>query len=166
MTAPEANPNLDVLIDEALQLRRGLSLPTIDQGPVAVMEQLIEVRTRLDRAEELLSIVTRFRTIVRTRNKNASGTLEEAWAARVVPTNGRRRLGSDGWGGSAPRERYAEADLATLDEKRNVRRLEILFDQVNDAVEVIRQAHRGLDSTRMDLHLILRAMSVETSLER
>lgn len=166
-TATDLNPNLEALITEALGLRSGLVLPSIDQGPVEVLERLIEVRTRLDRVEELLSRAVRFRTAVRVRLKEASGSLDEAWASKVAqPAAVRRRAASDGWGGAAPRERYAEADLATLEEKRNVRRLEQWFDQVNDAVEVIRQAHRGLDTTRQDLHLILRAMSVESSLER
>jgi hypothetical protein len=165
-TASDLNPNLEALLSEALGLRSGLSLPSINQGPVEVLERLIDVRTRLDRVEELLSRAVRFRTAVRSRLKEASGSLDEAWATKVAQPSARRRVASDGWGGSAPRERYAEADLATLDEKRNVRRLEQWFDQVNDAVEVIRQAHRGLDTTRQDLHLILRAISVESALER
>jgi hypothetical protein len=165
-TAADLNPNLEALITEALGLRSGLSLPSINQGPVEVLERLIDVRTRLDRVEELLSRAVRFRTAVRARLKEASGSLDEAWATKVAQPSARRRAASDGFGGSAPRERYAEADLATLDEKRNVRRLEQWFDQVSDAVEVIRQAHRGLDTTRQDLHLILRAISVESALER
>jgi hypothetical protein len=158
--------DLDRLIEEALRLRQSEALPSIDQGPAEVLAQLALVRTRLDRLEELLSIAVRFRGRIREALKAANASVEDRWAEVVSAPSRRPRAGSDGWSGSAPRERYAEADLATLDQKRVQRRVEKSSDLANDAVDLIRQAHRGLDSTRLDLHLILRAMSVESFLER
>jgi hypothetical protein len=157
--------NLDTIINEALVLRRGIELPTIDQGPVEVLARLIAVRSRLDRVEELLSTVARFRGQVRSQHKDATAEFDEAWASQITSAN-RRGRGSDGWSDPAPRERYATADVATLDLKRRVRQLDKILDTANDAIYVIERVQRGLDSTRMDLHLILRAMSVETQLER
>jgi hypothetical protein len=162
----DPGPDLERLIEEALRLRQSLPLPTIDQGPVEVLERLADVRTRLDRLEELLSIAVRIRGRLRASLKEANASVEDRWAEFVSAPSRRPRAGSDGWSGSAPRERYAEADLATLDQKRLQRRVEKASDHSNDAVDIIRQAHRGLDSTRLDLHLVLRAMSVESVLER
>lgn len=157
--------DLNPLIEESLRLRVGVSLPTIDQGPVEVLSSLIGIRSRLDRIEEILSIVVRFRGQIQSSFKSATAELEEAWAAQVSSPS-RRGRGSTDWNAPAPRERYAEADLATLDLKRRQRQWEHMFDTANVAVDVIQRTHRGLDATRMDLHLILRAMSVETALER
>lgn len=157
--------DLDPLVEESLRLRTGISLPTMDQGPVEIVSILTEIRSRLDRIEEILSIVVRFRGQIQSLFKSATAELEEAWASQVSAP-GRRDRGVSDWSAPAPRERYAEADLATLDLKRRQRQLERMLDTTNVAFDVIQRTHKGLDATRMDLHLMLRAMSVETVLER
>lgn len=167
MTITRGYPGLDLdpLVDEVLNLRHGSTLPSIDQGPTEVLARLTDIRTRLDRVEEILSTVIRFRGRVQAECKVATAEAEELWAAKVVEPSRRGRTQTE-WGAPAPRERYAEADLATLEPKRKQRQLERAVDTANTAVEVIQRAHRGLDSTRQDLHLILRAMTVESQLER
>lgn len=154
------------MVTEARQLRAPSDLPSLESGPGVVWEHLVAIRTRLDRIEELLSRTIRVRTKVRAQAKTAAAEVEDAWAAQVGRSPSRKQASFGGPGDQAPRERYADADLAVLEQRRAQRQVQGLADQVEDAVEVIRMTHRGLDSMRMDLHTMMRSFSVGSSLER
>lgn len=151
------------MITEARQLRAPSGLPGLESGPAVVWEHLVAARTRLDRIEELLSRTLRLRTKVRSQARASAAEVDEAWAQQVGRGPSRKQAS---FGDQAPRERYADADLAVLDQRRAQRQAQELADQVEDAVEIIRMTHRGLDSMRMDLHTMMRAFSVGSSLER
>lgn len=159
--------DLDTLINLSREVRdaQRFTLPFIEDGPKVLLERLASVRTAMDTIDGYLVAAIRFRTKMREASSIAVGEHDDAWS-RVAGSAAKRGRGADGWGEPAPRERYASADLAVLDEKIKMRKFTRWLATSEDAVVVITQMYRGLDSLRQDLHLILRAMSVESSLER
>jgi hypothetical protein len=158
--------DLAKLVDPILDLRAKIPpLPAIEDGPRAALEYLAEVRSAMDRVDVALTTAVRFRSRIREAFKLATAAHDDAWAAATGGASKRGR-GQSGWGEPAPRERYAEADLATLNERRQMRKFDRWLDESNDTVDIIQRTYRYLDEVRKDLHLILRGMSVESSLER
>lgn len=155
---------LDARITETHRLRRECQAPPMSDGPVAVLTALVDARARLDRVEELLSEVLRLRNSARRLARAAKDEVDDAWAAKVAGPGGRRSRGD--FGDPAPRERYAEADLAVLEQRRRERQYAEQLAQAEEATEFVQLAHRGLSEVRRDLHVMLRAMEVERSLER
>lgn len=141
---------------QALRYLDGLPHPSL--GASEVLRRLSAVRVRLDEVDGLLVEVAQFRTGVRVLFKEASAQLDDRWAAHVSG-NGRPRRASFGSEIDAPREKYARADLATLDDRRLSRDRERVLDASEDAYRIIEKIFRGLDSVRMDLHALLRLMS-------
>lgn len=147
------------------ELRSEAVVPALSDGPAAVLAALVEIRSLLDRVEHLLSELLRLRGWSRRAARTGKDEADDAWAERVT-SSGNRRPGRGDFGDPAPRERYAEADLAVLSQRRTERRLAEMRDHAEEAVEVAQLAHRGLSDLRRDLHVMLRAMEVEHSLER
>jgi hypothetical protein len=143
-------------------LRAGLTLPALGDGPGGLLEVLVDVRSRLDQVEEFLTQLTRLRGAARRAARQAKDVADDAWNASV--TGGQRRRGD--FGEAAPRERYAQADLAVLDRRREERRMAYRVSFAEEAVELTQLAYRGLSDTRRDLHVLLRAIEIENSLER
>lgn len=143
------------------------NLPSLEHGPVPLTEMLVDVRHRMDAVEVLQDEIIAFRTRARVLLKESEAAVDDKWAERVVqPQSTRRRASFDGTFDAAPRERYAQADLAVLEDRRRARRRDRVMDACNDAVDRVRTAYRGLDGVRMDLHAMVRGLSVETRLER
>jgi hypothetical protein len=165
MTAPEVSDDsvltieaqLIVAVDEARSLRFTGSLPDAAVGLVAVWARLQLVRANLDRVEELLGEVSRFRTGARVLLKEASARVDDRWAERV--SGGRGRPGFGGSEIDGPRERYARADVAVVGDRIVARQRERVFDAVQDAHAEIDRIRRGLDAVRMDLHALVRVLS-------
>ncbi len=153
-----------------MELRSGAPMPALSDGPSVIAEALVEVRSRLDRVEEQLSQLLRLRAAARRRARSAKDEVEDAWAERVAGNGSARRSRGNTamWsaGDTAPRERYAEADLAVLDQRRAERRYGEQSAHAEEAVEVVQLAHRGLSDLRRDIHVMLRAFEMENSLER
>ena len=143
-------------------LRAGLTLPALGDGPGGLLEVLVDVRSRLDQVEEFLTQLTRLRGAARRATRQAKDAADDGWNASV--TGGQRRRGD--FGEAAPRERYAQADLAVLDRRREERRMAYRVSVAEEAVELTQLAYRGLSDTRRDLHVLLRAIEIEHSLER
>jgi len=143
-------------------LRAGLTLPALGDGPGGLLEVLVDVRSRLDQVEEFLTQLTRLRGAARRATRQAKDAADDGWNASV--TGGQRRRGD--FGEAAPRERYAQADLAVLDQRREERRMAHRASVADEAVELTQLAYRGLSDTRRDLHVLLRAIEIENSLER
>ena len=144
-------------------LRVGLTLPALGDGPGGLLEVLVDVRSRLDQVEEFLTQLTRLRGAARRAARQAKDAADDGWNASV--TGGQRPRRGD-FGEAAPRERYAQADLAVLDRRREERRMAYRVSVAEEAVELTQLAYRGLSDTRRDLHVLLRAIEIENSLER
>lgn len=159
--------HLDDAVEVVIKLRAGNSvrLPSPDEGPLEAMDCLRAVRSGLDQIETHLTDLIRRRGSLREEWKAARATHEDAWS-EVVGVAAKKGRGATGWGEPAPRERYAEADLKTFAQRVAMRRQESLLDQANDAVDVVSRMYKSMDDLRRDIHLSIRAMSVESALER
>lgn len=155
---------LSSYVAEALNLRFSGALPTSAASVADMLDALLDVRQRLDRVEELLTKVIRLRARVHRAATLTTATVDESWdravqAQRTAPV-------SRGDNFSGPRERYAEANLTVLEERRAARIATELASHADEAHDVIRLVHRGLDGVRHDHLTILRAVQFETSLDR
>lgn len=163
---------LKEMIEEALELRYGtagdpdgtLDLPPSSSSQQDVLETLLRVRARADRLEEIYARLIRTRADGNRRFTLAKATAQEAWNDHL----GQQRRASARRGGEfeGPRERYAEADLATLSQQREQRAAERLVSHIEEALDVVKLAHRSLDGFRQDVLAILRSYAFESHLER
>lgn len=158
---------VEELAREALRVRfesiDGEPAPTLPDSGVPVQEvldSLVRVRRRLDRVEGILvraiSIagqIARMATVVEAQ-------ASEKWDEALVSDP---RINSGGF--VAPKEKYAQANLAVMGVRRKAQVAATAVRVTSDAVEVVRVAHRGLDSLRYDHVVMIRAATVMTSLE-
>jgi len=150
-------------VEAVLVLRKDLTVPAPGDGPVAVLEALMKVRGRLDQVEENLTQLFRLRGAVRRAACRAKDDADDQWNQTVTGTHRPRR---GDFGEAAPRERYAQADLAVLTQRRTERALADQVAVAEEAVEVSQLVHRGLSDIRRDLHVMLRGIELESALER
>lgn len=153
-------------VKEALDLRfaqNGGEYLSTEHGSNPVLNGLLSVRGRLDRVEELLSMATRARGRVGRAVAVAKAVNDDRWDVEVRAEGARpMRQGEF----VAPREKYANANLETLNEKRDFRAAERLYSFADEAYEVIRTVYRGLDNVRQDHLAVIRHLSWESNLER
>lgn len=154
---------LDMMVREAISLRFDTKLPVYPAAAPLVLEALLEVRSRLDRVEELLGQVVRMRSRVAERANLATATVGDAWDSEA--TRMRQAPVSMGEYSSA-KERAAEANLAVLDLRREQRSAAELLAACESARDVIRLSHSGLEGLRHDLRTWLHALSFESHLDR
>lgn len=159
-------------IEEAVDLRYGRIKGIPDLAPYSdllapfqVTEQLTFIRQRLDRLEELLVNSVRARASLKRAYQQTKDELQLAWDTHVTSTSAVRRpvLTQEYVTG---KEKFAEANLATLELQRTERKAREVLSFAEEAVDVIKQLHYGLDGIRHDLLSQVKAMQVESHLER
>lgn len=160
---PEMENRLLTSVSEALNLRQ-VEPPPVLAGPAELSAYLVDARGRLDRVEEHLSLALRIRATVQRSLANATATADDAWDVAITTRRSAPLVRGDEY--SSARERYAEANLATLDARKAVRRLTDLASRCDEAVDVLRLCHRGLDGVRHDALTMFRALAFESHLER
>jgi hypothetical protein len=163
---PEPLPTpLGSLADEAVTLRfQGLPTLRPETGVSDVLEGLREIRRRLDRVDEIVLILARYKGRATRALAAASGVAQDAWDRSSQQVRDVARGRGDTYVG--PRERYADSNLATLAERRSERSAQTLVSMVEEAYDVARSASRGLDGVRSDFLAYLRGLQFESSLER
>lgn len=152
-------------IEETLELCLSYKMPDIDSDPVSVAAiTLADVRQRLDRVDTLLSNTIRLRARAYRMLATVKAEAEDAWDAAAM----KRRAAPVQRGDEfySAREREAEANLATLDKRIGVRKATEVAHLCDEAHDVIRIHHRGLDRVRADVLALLRAAQFESHLER
>lgn len=149
---------------EALDLRFAGGLPGPQSAPKQILDALLDVRRRLDRVEALLGRAVRIRARCARASAAAKAAADDAWDRAAQ--RGRSAPVARGDEFSSARERHADANLAVLDERRAAREAAGLADHADEAVEVLRLAHRGLADLRQDVMAILRALQFESHLDR
>lgn len=156
--------SLQSMVDEALEHRITAILPPVGASSAMVQESLHAVRQRLDRVEELLGKALTLRARAHSRATNAQHVLDDAWDLAAQ----RRRTAPVAFGAeyTSARERNAEANLATLDQRAAQRIHADAAQRCDNAVEFLRLTYRGLEGIRQDHHMILRALQFESSLDR
>lgn len=149
---------------EVLDLRFTHTIPAAGAAQEDIMRSLIDARQRLDRVEELLVRTLRIRARAHRSATAARASADDEWsrAVRNVATSSVRQ-GPEFQG---PRERYAEADLATLEQRRHARQAEALAGQCDETYDAIRTMYRGLDGLRQDHVTMLRSQQFATHLEQ
>lgn len=166
MTDPERvfADRLGGLVRQGLDLRFGVGLPGAAAAPPEVLAVLLEVRGRLDRLESLLLESLRLRDGARQARTAAEAEAGEAWDQQAAA--GSPALLSKAGDYTGPRERYAQYNIATLDQQRQSQRAARVAAAAEGAYEQLRVLHRGLDGLRQDLVTALRAVQFESSIER
>jgi hypothetical protein len=162
MSDDDVRAQLDELVVEAIRLRFDTPPPRL-RSPHELLDALYDVRVRLDRVEQILSQAQRLRARARDAAASAEALAEEAWD-RAAQQARNSPVSRDDY--SSARERAAEANLAVLTERRTARAASALASYVDNQVDVLRTANRGLDGLRHDLLAALRAFQIESSLER
>lgn len=147
-----------VWVEEALAIRAQSGSCVVPSDPVSGLDALVQVRASLDRLEEILSRATRARGRVLRATTHAKALADDRWDEIAKNTRHQEF--------TATREKYADINLETLEERRTARAAEHLLSAVNEAYEIIRLAHRGLEGVRQDYLAMLRTLSFESHLER
>jgi hypothetical protein len=149
-------------VDEAWNLRKGLAVPRLDDGPTALHEQLLAARRALDRVEELVVVASRAVTVAHGQWMVRQDALQEAEDRIMSNQNVGRQLGDFSTG----RERMALVASKTGVQRVEARRAERTYEVLKSALEQLRIIHRGVNSVRYDCDTRLRLMTFERSLER
>lgn len=165
--ADEARDRIRGWLQEAVDLRGNLGMDAYDDlsNPYQVVEQLSRVRATLDRIEELLVLATRAKASLTRAHRTTKDEQQLAWDQHVTSQSALKRpvLTQEYVTG---KEKFAEANLATLELQRAERKSLEVLSFAEEALDVIRIIHRGLEGIRQDLLAQIRAIQVESQLER
>jgi hypothetical protein len=156
--------SLDVYVNEALDLRFGYELPDVHGSPKETLDALHEIRGRLDRVEYLYGRVMRIRARTKRYADASKARADEAWDIELQSF--RQRTDRRGDEFVSAKERYAHANLATVDDQREARQAAELASIAEEAHDLLRLTHRGLADLRQELLAVLRGFQHESSLER
>lgn len=131
-------------------------------APSQVMEELWDVRVRIDQIEELLLQTYRLKEKLKRAYIASKAIYEDKWDEEYkrVSNNITSRMGDY----TSARERAAEINLKLLDFKRSERLANELSSTANETYEYIKIAHNGIDAVKHDLQSIIRVYQIESSL--
>lgn len=160
----DVEAQLAPFVEEVLRLRLAASIPSSSAIPQAVLDSLLEVRAKSDRVEAINIQVMRLRHRVARRVAAVKATADDAWSQAIADIKKAGARSGDQYEG--PRERYAQADLATLSVKREMRKAEELLSIVDEASDVIKTALRGLNEVIQDHRIWLRTIQVQSYIEK
>lgn len=164
MSHSDTQEILASLMKEAVTLRFEESIPPSGAGPQEVLESLLACRRRADRLEGLYLRTLNIRGQLSRIAYLDKVEAEEEWATSLVKIKNSPAYRGENFSG--PRERYAEADLETLEYKRKSHKSSELLEIANEAVDIIRTALRGLNDTRQDHNSWIRSLHFQSTLEQ
>lgn len=134
-------------IEDTLELRYSIQVPGFDADFVEVHTRYVDAQNKLSQIERYLSKAIRAKAASDRKIFVAKMTFQEAWDKAISKVNSRPTLNEYATG----KEKAAEANLATLEHARVLRKEEELQSFANEAVDVIRLHYYGLDKIRQDL---------------
>ena len=138
-------------------------------GPQDLADSIVSLRAVLDRCDRLVGKLLQLRAAARTAALDADFTAQAAWDESVVGQRSQSKAAVVSWDGSrdftAPRERYAEAQVSTVEFQRAKLAAQKEVVVLESQVEIARQLTRGLTGFREDLLVRLRTLQFLTSLE-
>lgn len=162
MTATDKiKSTLDGYVAEALQLRFDAQPPKPDASSAVLIDTLTDARIRLDRIEELYSKALQLRGQARRAAAISDAVAKDA-SAQAAHAN--RQVRRDDY--TTGEERHAEVMLQVMQEIRAARELELLRQQCDEAVELLRLTHRGIEGVRQDVLALIRLFQFESTLDR
>lgn len=160
--APTLRDTLSRHVDESVRLRMGAQLPRPDASTGELLDALHDVRSRLDRVEELLATVLVLRGMA-TRTATALRIqVDDSWDAVAVRL--RTSAARDEY--SSAKERAAAVNVEIIDLRRLERKADGDARLCDEAVESIRLRLRGLQDVRQDILSVVKIRQFESSLER
>jgi|SRR6187402_347813 len=134
-------------IEQAVELRFKFNLVDISADPITLHNSLVAVQETLSELESLLSKSMRAKASLDRRTFKARSSHQEMWDRAISVTNNRPTLSEYATG----KEKAAEANLATLESARTLRREEEMLSYAVEAVEIIRLHYYALDKIRQDI---------------
>lgn len=143
-------------IEEAISLRKAVEVDFSSSEEV-LAESRQDIRRKIDRLEELLNICVRIRYSYKRVVEREQAELDEAWDRAVRESKPKVAFGSDM---IAPRERYADANLKTLEQHRKLNESKEVLSHVQEAEEVVRNCYKGLDGLRLELSSVIKSRSI------
>lgn len=134
-------------IEKTLELRYSIQIPSYDADVTTIHTQLINSQIKLSEIERYLSSAIRAKAASDRKIFVVKMEFQEAWDKAIVKVNSRPTLNEYATG----KEKAAEANLATLELSRKLRKEEELQSFAVETVDVIRLHYYGLDKVRQDL---------------
>ncbi len=116
------------------------------------------MRGHLDSLESLLDNAISLRGSTARKVRDLHDATEDAWDKKAT---GARKHEFEG-----ARERYAEFNLAVLEQRQTERQMARLADLAKETEDRIRLIHRGLNDVRQDCLSAIRYLQFESSMER
>jgi hypothetical protein len=147
-------------VREMSELRFGLPVPDVGDGPHALHTQLVGARKSLDRAEWILATVGRLHGIARETLVHSKRTLK---VTEDVALQSRGKGFPDF---VSTRERLAWLAGRTIDEETELMKTEVVYERLSTVMDELRLLHRGIDSYRRDIDTRLRILTWDRSLDR
>lgn len=153
-------------ISEAAQLRYEAPKPGDEADQSVLLKALQDYRSRLDRIEYLM-----VRALLRKREafnnlKSLQEEQSDKWDESLVNRTSKRTANLvSAQEFVAPREKYAEANIATIEERQATRKAEEIYQWTETASDVLQKMYRGMDSARQDLLARIKAVPVVNSME-
>lgn len=146
--------------DEARSLRSGAGVPD-SNDPRELLVALRDVRGRADRVEAMIAEVAAARTAVRSRLDVVRAHADDTWNRAATQRN-RSGVREDY---TSAKERHADYDLSALAERHEFRLVQSCHDTASESLDVMRATHRGLESVRSDIHVIVKTLPLLSQLE-
>lgn len=153
-------------LKEAAELRYSAATPGDKADQAELVRALQDIRTRLDRIEYLM-----VRAVIRKGDayralKNVQEQSSNKWDEKLISAKDKKAANLvSAQEFVAPREKYASANIATLEERREVRIAEDTFSWTETSVDALQKMYRGLDSARQDLLTRIKTIPVVNGME-
>lgn len=124
-----------------------------------VMNELTEVKSRLDVIEEYLLRLWRMRERESRALSAQKAIVKDKWdkELRKAGDSIKVRLGDF----VSAKDKESEANINTLEERRGQRIHEDMYSRVNECYEYLKEIQRGLNASRQDLRDIVRTFQSE-----
>ena len=164
MTEASIEDHLTLLVEEALELRSQSSMPSSEATPQEVLNSLLDQRWRADRMEAINIEVMRIRGRVSRATAYCKAAVDDTWTQALVDARKSSARRGDQFEG--PRERYADADLAALSQRRELRKAENVLSLADEVSEIIKTASRGLSDIIQDHRTWIKALQFQSYLEK
>jgi hypothetical protein len=134
-------------IEKVIQLRFSVYVPNFDAPITDVHSAFVNLSPTLSEIEKQLALAMRIKALADRKVAAFKMQYQEEWDKVIVKPVKKFAVNEYSTG----KERAAEANLATLETARQLRREEELQAFADEAVNVIRLHYYGLDKVRQDL---------------
>lgn len=153
-------------LKEAVELRYNAPIAKADDDTSIMLAVLQDYRARLDRIEYLM-----VRAIIRKGDasrtfKAAQNDASDKWDESLSQIKEKKTVSLvAAQEFTAPREKYATANMASIEERQAARKAEEVLSWTEETVDALQKMYRGLDSARQDLLARIKAVPMVNAME-